>query len=101
MAGRSEPPPPEERSADDLENDRNDGAAPAPSVQTDNPRCVCGHSLASAVTPEGVTLHDGTYLRFRRRTDYMMCGQCLRLYRTRDLGTGNVKPLSEIDLLAD
>ena len=66
-----------------------------------DPICVCGHPLAGAVSPDGVTMPDGEYMRFRRRTDYLMCVECLRLYRVRDLGAGVVKPLSELDLLAD
>ena len=75
-----------------------DDAIPPPSSPA--PPCLCGESLARAVNPpEGLTLPDGTYVRFRRRTDYVMCRSCLSLYRAQEVAMGKIQPLSGEDLL--
>jgi hypothetical protein len=56
--------------------------------------CQCGEPLAEDVNTEGVVTVEGTALSFRRRTDYVMCGMCLRFYRLDDLRDGRVVPLT-------
>lgn len=42
--------------------------------------CECGERLLAAVGEETITTVEGHQLVFRRRTDYVLCPRCLRLY---------------------
>lgn len=54
-------------------------------------RCQCGNQLIAVLGEETIKTLDGQVLVFRRRTDYLLCRACLKLYsvlklRGRDLG---------------
>lgn len=47
--------------------------------------CECGASLLAAVGEETITTVEGMQMVFRRRTDYVLCPRCLRLYSVSQL----------------
>lgn len=49
--------------------------------------CICGGRLVRAVGEETIRTVDGEELRFRRRSDYVVCPSCLRGYRVVRLRT--------------
>ncbi len=62
------------------------------------PHCVrCGTSLLEAVTPDDISV-GGRQMRFRRKTDFVVCPRCMALYRAADLHEGKVVPLTDEDL---
>lgn len=60
----------------------------------------CGERLVEGLTPDEVVARGGRRIRFRRRTDFVMCERCFALYRIGDLRAGRVEPLSDEDLLS-
>jgi hypothetical protein len=48
--------------------------------------CRCGALLVEEVTERGVRpVGGGSFIPFRRTTDYVMCGECLRTYNVQSL----------------
>lgn len=43
-------------------------------------RCTCGARLIAVLGEETIRTLDGTTIVFRRRTDYLLCRACLKLY---------------------
>ncbi|MGH9197858.1 MAG: hypothetical protein ACRD1T_19210 [Acidimicrobiia bacterium] len=43
-------------------------------------RCTCGNRLLAVLGEETIRTLDGTTVVFRRRTDYLLCRACLKLY---------------------
>lgn len=63
-------------------------------------RCArCGESLAESGAPGEFTTAGGRSLRFRRKTDFVVCPRCMALYRAGDLHEGRVRPISDDELL--
>lgn len=63
-------------------------------------RCVvCGAVLVESVNPDEITTVGGQHLRFRRHTDFVVCHQCMALYRARDLQDGRVVPVTDQELV--
>jgi hypothetical protein len=64
------------------------------------PRCVeCGEPLAQAITPEDVITLKGHTVRFRRHTDFLLCQKSMTLYRITDVRAGNIKPVTDRELM--
>lgn len=47
--------------------------------------CECGEGLLTAVGEETITTVGGERMVFRRRSDYVLCPNCLRLYSVAQL----------------
>lgn len=60
----------------------------------------CGEPLLESLTPDEVVTLGGRAVRFRRKTDFVMCRRCYALYRVGDLREGRVEPVSDEDLLS-
>lgn len=60
--------------------------------------CRCGDPLATGVTRDGLVTLEGLAVRFRRRTDYVLCPACLSFYRARDLRDGRLSPLTLMEI---
>lgn len=59
--------------------------------------CTCGAVLVEDVTDAGVKPVGGANLvRFRRTTDFVMCGSCLKSYGVREL----IARVGERDVIA-
>lgn len=50
--------------------------------------CECGQRLLAAVGEETITTVEGERMVFRRRSDYVLCPNCLRIYSIAQLRTG-------------
>ncbi len=69
-------------------------------------RCLCGEVLLDRLDDPEVTTLDGDRMVFRRNTDFVLCFNCLRLYRMsllREEGLesalyGNVTPADDESL---
>lgn len=64
--------------------------------------CDCGEVLVAGADANGITMVDGTYIVFQRRTDYVACQSCLRSYPVRDLlqGRGDrPEPVEQLERL--
>lgn len=48
-------------------------------------RCTCGNRLIAVLGEETIRTLDGSTIVFRRRTDYLLCRACLRLYSVANL----------------
>lgn len=44
-------------------------------------RCICGEVLLDRLDDPEVTTLEGERMVFRRNTDFILCFNCLRLYR--------------------
>jgi len=51
-------------------------------------RCLCGEVLLDRLDDPEVTTLDGERMVFRRNTDFVLCFNCLRLYRVSGLREG-------------
>ncbi|MGH2723537.1 MAG: hypothetical protein ACRDI0_04585 [Actinomycetota bacterium] len=60
---------------------------------------VCGESLGESAAPGELVTIGGRSLRFRRKTDFVVCPRCMALYRARDLLEGKVRSVSDQELL--
>lgn len=47
--------------------------------------CECGAVLVKDVDAHGVTTVQGEYIRFMRKTDFVLCPSCHRSHAVRDL----------------
>jgi hypothetical protein len=45
----------------------------------------CGALLLEGTDATGVTLVGGEYIRFKRKTDYVVCPECMAVYPAEDL----------------
>jgi hypothetical protein len=63
------------------------------------PCARCGQSLAERRAPDEFVAADGRSFRFRRKTDFVVCPNCMALYRARELHEGRVRPVSDQELL--
>lgn len=54
-------------------------------------RCLCGEVLLDRLDDPEVTTPDGERMVFRRNTDFVLCFNCLRLYRVSLLRQGGLE----------
>lgn len=50
--------------------------------------CTCGALLLEGTDATGVTLVGGEYIQFKRKTDYVVCPECMSVYKAEDLLAG-------------
>lgn len=68
--------------------------------------CECGERLLAAVGDETITTVEGDQMVFRRRSDYVLCPRCLKLYTASQLRgpegaemVGDASVFAELDSL--